>query len=136
MGGMSPHESRLLRDGGVFPPVTPDPPPPPGQEEIVVPDVVIRSEEKAKEKGLKTRVQVNDMLSWFSARTFAETVAWSKIIVEEATDRIVGAHFVGHSGEELINLFGLAMQHGITASQIRDFVFAYPTFSADIKSML
>ena len=51
MGGMSPHESRLLRDGGVFPPVTPDPPPPPGQEEIVVPDVVIRSEEKAKEKG-------------------------------------------------------------------------------------
>jgi glutathione reductase (NADPH) len=94
------------------------------------------SEEKAKEKGLKTRVQVNDMLSWFSARTFAETVAWSKIIVEEATDRIVGAHFVGHSGEELINLFGLAMQHGITASQIRDFVFAYPTFSADIKSML
>ena len=47
-----------------------------------------------------------------------------------------GAHFVGHSGEELINLFGLAMQHGITASQIREFVFAYPTFSADIKSML
>ena len=94
------------------------------------------SEEKAKDGGLKTRVQVNDMLSWLSARTFAETVAWSKIIVEEDTDRIVGAHFVGHSGEELINIFGLAMQHGITASQIRDFVFAYPSFSADIKSML
>ncbi|HSD92298.1 MAG TPA: NAD(P)/FAD-dependent oxidoreductase [Methyloceanibacter sp.] len=94
------------------------------------------SEEKAKQQGLKTRVQTNDMLSWFSARTFAETVAWSKIIVEETTDRIVGAHFVGHSGEELINLFGIAMQHGITASQIRDFVFAYPSFSADIKSML
>jgi glutathione reductase (NADPH) len=94
------------------------------------------SEEKAKEKGLKTRVQVNDMEYWFSTRTFAETVAWSKIIVEETTDRIVGAHFVGHAGEELINLFGLAMKHGITASQIRDFVFAYPTFSADIKSML
>ena len=36
----------------------------------------------------------------------------------------------------LVNIFGLAMKHGITASQIRDFVFAYPTFSADIKSML
>jgi glutathione reductase (NADPH) len=94
------------------------------------------SEEKAKEKGLNTRVQVNDMEQWFSARTFAETVAWSKIIVEEETDRIVGAHFVGHAGEELINVFGLAMQYGITATQIRDFVFAYPTFSADIKSML
>ena len=29
-----------------------------------------------------------------------------------------------------------AMKHGIKASQIRDFIFAYPTFSADIKHML
>lgn len=94
------------------------------------------SEAKAKEQGLKTRVQVNDMEYWFSTRTFAETVAWSKIIVEEDTDRVVGAHLVGHAGEELINMFGLAMKHGITATEIRDFVYAYPTFSADIKSML
>ena len=94
------------------------------------------TEEQARQKGLKMRVQVNDMQSWFSAQTFAETVAWSKIIVDEATDKIIVAHFVGHTGEELINLFGLAMQHGITATEIRDFVFAYPTFSADIKSML
>jgi len=94
------------------------------------------SEAKAKEMGLKTRVQVNDMEDWFATRTFAETVAWSKVIVEEASDKIVGAHFVGHAGEELVNIFGLAMKHGITATQIRDFVFAYPTFSADIKHML
>ena len=94
------------------------------------------SEAKAKEKGVKTRVQVNDMEYWFSTRTFAETLAWSKIIVDEGSDAIVGAHFVGHTGEELINIFGLAMKHGIKASEIRDFIFAYPTFSADIKSML
>jgi glutathione reductase (NADPH) len=94
------------------------------------------SEAKAKEKGLKVRVQVNDMEYWFSTRTFAETLAWSKIIVDEGTDAIMGAHFVGHDGQELINIFGLAMKHGITATQIRDFIYAYPTFSADIKSML
>ncbi len=94
------------------------------------------SEAKAKEMGMKTRVQVNDMEYWFSTRTFAETLAWSKIIVDEENDAIVGAHFVGHAGEELINIFGLAMKHRIKASEIRDFVFAYPTFSADIKSML
>ena len=94
------------------------------------------SEAKAKEKGLKTRVQVNDMEYWFSTRQFAETVAWSKIIVDEESDAIVGAHFVGHAGEELINIFGLAMKHGIKASAIRDFIYAYPTFSADIKHML
>src|SRR5581483_1514472 len=94
------------------------------------------SEAKAKEKGLRTRVQVNDMEYWFSTRQFAETAAWSKIIVEEESDALIGAHFVGHAGEELINLFGLAMKHGIKAAQVRDFIYAYPTFSADIKHML
>jgi glutathione reductase (NADPH) len=58
------------------------------------------------------------------------------VIVERDTDRIVGAHFVGHAGQELINIFGLAMRFGITATQIRENVYAYPTFASDIKNML
>jgi len=30
---------------------------------------------------------------------------------------------------ELINIFGLAKKHGITATALRDFVYAYPSFS-------
>jgi glutathione reductase (NADPH) len=55
--------------------------------------------------------------------------------VDRATDRILGAHFVGHAGQELVNIFGLAMRFGITASQIRENVYAYPTFSSDIRYM-
>ena len=58
------------------------------------------------------------------------------MIVDRATDRILGAHFVGHAGQELVNIFGLAMKFGITAGQLRETVYAYPTFSADIKHML
>ncbi len=94
------------------------------------------TEAVARDKGFKISLHTTDMLSWFSARTYAETVAWSKIIVEEATDKILGAHFVGHSGEELINLFGLAMGLGITATQIREKVYAYPTFTSDIKNLI
>ena len=54
----------------------------------------------------------------------------------KSTDRILGAHFVGHAGQELVNIFGLAMRFGITAGQIKDYVYAYPTFSSDIKHML
>jgi glutathione reductase (NADPH) len=54
------------------------------------------------------------------------------VLIDKKTDRIVGAHLLGHAGEELIHLFGLAMKHGITASAIRDFVYGFPTFSADI----
>ena len=94
------------------------------------------TEAAAKQKGFTVKVHTNDMYDWFSARTYAETVAWSKIIVDRATDRILGAHFVGHAGQELVNIFGLAMRFGITAGQIKDYVYAYPTFSSDIKHML
>jgi glutathione reductase (NADPH) len=76
------------------------------------------------------------MLGWFSALTYPETVAWSKVIVEKHSDLILGAHFAGHAGQELINVFGLAMRLGITATQIRENVHAYPTFASDIKHML
>jgi glutathione reductase (NADPH) len=94
------------------------------------------TEAAAQQKGVTFEVHTNDMHEWFSARTYAETVAWSKVIIDKASDRILGAHFVGHAGQELINIFGLAMRFGITAGQIRDNIYSYPTFSSDIKHML
>lgn len=94
------------------------------------------TEADAKAKGLDIEVHENDMLDWFSAITYAETVAWSKVIVERGTGRIVGAHIVGHSGEELIHLFALAMRHGLPAAALRDMVYGFPTFAADVKSMV
>ena len=94
------------------------------------------TEAAARQTSLAVNVHTNDMLGWFSAKIYAETVAWSKVIVERSTDRILGAHFVGHSGQELVNIFGLAMRFGITASQLRENVYAYPTFASDLKHML
>jgi glutathione reductase (NADPH) len=94
------------------------------------------TEAQAAEQGLDVAVTVNDMTGWFSGKTYAESVAWVKTLVETATGRIVGAHMVGHHGEDLIHLFAKAMKHGITAAQIKDQLFAFPTFSADMKSML
>jgi glutathione reductase (NADPH) len=93
------------------------------------------TEAAARQNGFAIDVHVNDMLGWFSAKTYAETVAWSKLIVDRTTDRLLGAHFVGHEGQELINVFALAIKFGITASELREQVYAYPTFSADIKHM-
>ncbi|MGH6717771.1 MAG: dihydrolipoyl dehydrogenase family protein [Alphaproteobacteria bacterium] len=94
------------------------------------------TESQARAKGMAVTAHVNDMAAWFSTLTYAETVAWSKVLVDDATDRIVGAHIVGHAGEELIHLFAFAIRFGITAGQIRDTVFAFPTFAADVKSMI
>ncbi|TPI69297.1 NAD(P)/FAD-dependent oxidoreductase [Mesorhizobium sp. B2-8-9] len=94
------------------------------------------TEAKARERGFIINVRSNDMQGWLSARTYAEPVAWSKIIVEETTDRILGAHLVGHAGEELIHIFALAMRHGITARELSEMVCAFPTFTADIRNMM
>jgi glutathione reductase (NADPH) len=91
---------------------------------------------EAAAQGMQPRVAVNDLHEWLSGRTYAETAAWAKVLIERETDRILGAHILGHAGEELIHIFALAMQHGITAGAVRDLVCGFPTFSADIKSML
>lgn len=94
------------------------------------------TEARAKEAGHNIKVRSNDMIDWLSSRTYNEPVAWAKVIIDETTDHILGAHIVGHAGEELIHVFALAMKFGIRASQIGDMVYAFPTFSADIKHLL
>jgi len=90
----------------------------------------------AEESGIEFRVAANEMHNWLSGRTYAETAAWAKVLIDKRTDRIIGVHILGHAGEELIHIFALAMKHGITASEVADLVYGFPTFSADIKSML
>lgn len=94
------------------------------------------TEEEAGKDGLKFTARTNDMTSWRSARTYAETASFAKVLVEDDSGRILGAHMVGHGAEEVIHLFALAMKHGITASDMSSFVYAYPTFSADVKFLL
>jgi pyruvate/2-oxoglutarate dehydrogenase complex dihydrolipoamide dehydrogenase (E3) component len=94
------------------------------------------TEDQAKSPGLAYKVHINDMSEWLSARTYVESAAWSKIIVDERTDRVLGAHILDHSGEELISVLTLAMRHGITATDLTNTIYGFPTFSADIRSMM
>jgi glutathione reductase (NADPH) len=91
---------------------------------------------QAEEQGLDVSVAVNDMSDWLSARTYGESAAWSKVLVDNASGQIVGAHLIGHHAEDLIHLFALAMKHGISTAELENMLFAFPTFSADVKSLL
>jgi glutathione reductase (NADPH) len=93
------------------------------------------TEKEAADQGLDVAVTTNDMTGWFSAKSYGETVAWAKVLVDRASDQIIGAHLVGHHGEELVHLFSLAMAHGISATKLRDSPTAYPTFASDLKNL-
>ena len=94
------------------------------------------TEAQAHERGLEVEVLVNDMTGWFSGKSYAETVAWSKVLVDRTADRIVGAHLVGHHGEELIHLFAMAMRHDIAVSALKQTVYGFPTFASDVKNLV
>jgi glutathione reductase (NADPH) len=94
------------------------------------------TEREARQRGLDLEVKTNDLRGWRSARTYAERAAYSKILIDRATGRFLGAHILGHGGEETINLIAFAMKHGLAASELRQMVFAYPTFSSDLRNML
>ena len=70
----------------------------------------------AEERGIPFRVEVNNMQNWLSGRTYAETAAWAKVLIDKQTDRIVGAPILGHAGEELIHIFALFRPCGARGS--------------------
>lgn len=91
---------------------------------------------QAEAEGLEVDIRTNDMREWRSARTYAEPVAYAKVLIDRAADRIVGAHLLGHGAAETVHTFAMAIEHGIAASTLKNTVYAYPTFSSDIKYLL
>jgi len=94
------------------------------------------SEAKAREQGLKFKMKSQKASDWFTARQAAEPVYGFKVLVDEASDRILGAHLVGPHAEEVINLFALAIRHDLTAADLKNTIFAYPTGASDIGYMV
>jgi glutathione reductase (NADPH) len=73
---------------------------------------------------------------WYTARRVAETTYGFKVLVEEGTDRILGAHLVGPHVDEVINVFALAIRKGLTEEDLKTTMFAYPTGASDIGYMV
>ncbi|MBA3518418.1 MAG: NAD(P)/FAD-dependent oxidoreductase [Rhizobiales bacterium] len=94
------------------------------------------SEADARRQGLKFRMQSQKVSDWFTARQAAEPVYGFKVLVEDETDRVLGAHLVGPHVDEVINLFALAIRHNLTAAALKETLFAYPTGASDIGYMV
>ncbi|GGI31726.1 dihydrolipoyl dehydrogenase family protein [Bradyrhizobium guangdongense] len=94
------------------------------------------TESQARAQGLKFKMKSENTPNWYTARRLAERVYGYKTLVEEGTDRILGAHIVGPHADEVINLFGLAIRHNLTARDLQTSMLAYPTGASDIGSMV
>lgn len=93
-------------------------------------------ERAASEQGLKFKTKFGLTAGWYSSRRIGEEYSGYKVLVEEETGRILGAHLLGPHAEELINLFSLAMRTGMRAEDVREMIFAYPTHGSDMAYMV
>jgi len=94
------------------------------------------SETAATEKGLEFDTHFEKTSGWYSSMRVGATTSGFKVLVEQKTGLILGAHLIGPGAEEQINLFAMAMGAGLTANQIKAMIFAYPSFASDIGSMV
>jgi glutathione reductase (NADPH) len=94
-------------------------------------------EKEAKESGLTFRTKYENTASWASSRRVGETCAGFKVLIEEDSNRILGAHILGPHAEEVINIFSMAIRLGLTANELKDpLLYTYPTNCSDIVYML
>jgi glutathione reductase (NADPH) len=94
------------------------------------------SEAAARQHAGKVRVNTAKVPDWYTARRVGETVYGYKTLVDEESGQILGAHLIGPHVDEVINLFGLAIRHGLTADNLKSTMFAYPTGASDVGYML
>ncbi|MCC5877513.1 MAG: NAD(P)/FAD-dependent oxidoreductase [Candidatus Sumerlaeia bacterium] len=93
-------------------------------------------EKEARERGLDVEVKFMETTRWFTNRHVNEPAAGFKIIHEKGTDRLLGAHFLGHHCEEFINLFSLAIHHGMKRSDMKGVLYAHPSAASDLARIL
>ncbi len=94
------------------------------------------TEAEAREQDLDVRVRTEDTSGWYSNRRVGEVCAMFKSIVERDSDRIVGMHLLGPDAAEVINLFALAIRQGVTARDLKQQLYAFPTSGSDVPYML
>lgn len=93
-------------------------------------------EASAKEQGLRVTVNHGDTSGWYSSRRVGMKYSGYKVLVEEDTNRILGAHLLGPHAEETINLFALAIRLGLTTDQLKEMRYTYPSHSDDVSYMV
>ena len=93
-------------------------------------------EDAARQQGLKFMVKHEDTSGWYSSRRVNLKHSGFKVLVEEDSHRILGAHLLGEHAEEVINLFALAIRSGLKADDLKTMIYAYPTSASDVSYMV
>lgn len=97
------------------------------------------TEHAAREQGFAVKVGVKamaDIAAAPRAKIEGDPRGIVKLVVDGATDLVLGAALVHVHSQEVINMVALAMRHDITASELRDSIYTHPSATEALNEVL
>ena len=92
-----------------------------------------KTEEQLKESNIKYKIGKFSFMANSRAKAIDDTEGFVKILADEKTDKVLGAHLIGPHAGELIAEIGVAMEFGASSEDIARTCHAHPTFSEAVK---
>jgi glutathione reductase (NADPH) len=93
------------------------------------------SEEQAKEKYGKLRVYTSRFRALKNTLTGSDEQTFMKLVVDDASDRVVGCHMVGSDAGEIMQGIGIALKAGATKADFDSTIGIHPTSAEELVTM-
>ncbi len=92
-----------------------------------------KTEEQLKDSKMEYKVGKFSFMANSRAKAIDDAEGFVKILADEKTDKVLGAHIIGPHAGELIAEIGVAMEFGASSEDIARTCHAHPTFSEAVK---
>ena len=92
-----------------------------------------KTEEQLKELKINYKIGKFSFMANSRAKAIDDAEGFVKILADEKTDKVLGAHLIGPHAGELIAEIGIAMEFGASSEDIARTCHAHPTFSEAVK---
>ena len=92
-----------------------------------------KTEEQLNELNIKYKIGKFPFLANSRAKAIDESEGFVKILSDEKTDKVLGAHIIGNYAGEMIAEVAIAMEFGASSEDIARTCHAHPTFSEALK---
>ncbi len=92
-----------------------------------------KTEEQLIDSKMKYKVGKFSFMANSRAKAIDDAEGFVKILADEKTDKVLGAHIIGPHAGELIAEIGVAMEFGASSEDIARTCHAHPTFSEAVK---
>ena len=92
-----------------------------------------KTEEQLKDLKINYKIGKFSFMANSRAKAIDDAEGFVKILADEKTDKVLGAHLIGPHAGELIAEIGVAMEFGASSEDIARTCHAHPTFSEAVK---